>query len=65
MPQLMKDCEKFIEKENAIDCGNFAELWKVADEMKNAQIAEKVNQFVLLEFVEIHRSTGFRCLPLD
>ncbi len=65
MPQLLRECEAFIEKENVIDSGNFAEMWRVADQIGNQRIVKKVEQFVLDEFLKIRHSTGFRSLPVD
>ncbi len=65
MPQLLKECEGFIEKENLINSGNFAEMWRVADQIGNQRICGKVEKFVLDEFVQIRQSTGFRSLPMD
>ncbi len=64
MPQLLTDCEAFIQNENPIDSGNFAEMWTVADQMEKPRIAEKVEQFILDQFAEIGQSTEFRSLPM-
>ncbi len=65
MPQLLTDCEAFIEEEKAIDSRNFLEMWRVADQMEKPRIAKKVEQFTLDEFAQIHLSSRFRSLPME